>query len=219
MGLLMRLANEISPNSLANRFRKRRFSFFIELIKTLPPPIRVLDAGGTPEFWEQMGAIPGLSIVLLNLEKAQTSLPNFTSVVGDAADMTLFKDKEFDVVFSNSVIEHVGDYDRQAKMVREMMRVGKRYFVQTPNCYFPLEPHFLFPYFQFLPVACKVFLLRHFKTGWYTKKPTREDAVRAAESIRLLTWKDLHNLFPDAEFRREKVCGLTKSMIAYGGWR
>lgn len=57
--------------------------------------------------------------------------------------MKQFQDNEFDAVFSNSVIEHVGDYEAQRQMANEIMRVGKRYFVQTPNFYFPIEPHIL----------------------------------------------------------------------------
>jgi len=217
-GFLKGLANIFEPDSLANRFRRKRFSFFIKLVQTLPPPVRVLDVGGTPEFWEQMGTSPGLSVVLLNVKERQTSLPNFTCVVGDAAEMSLFQDKEFDVAFSNSVIEHVGDRARQAKMAKEIIRVGKRYFVQTPNYYFPIEPHFLFPFFQFLPMACKVFLLRHFAMGWIGKQSTKEAARDAAGAIHLLTRKALRDLFPSAEIYKEKVLGLTKSLVAYGGW-
>ena len=212
------LSNVFKPNSIANRFRRKRFSFFLKLVQPLPPPVRVLDAGGTPEFWEQMGIVPGLSVVLLNVKERQTSLPNLTCVVGDATEMSLFQDKEFDVAFSNSVIEHVGDRARQAKMAREIMRVGTRYFVQTPNYYFPIEPHFLFPFFQFLPVACKAFLLHHFAMGWVYKRSTKEAAREAAMDVHLLTRKALRDLFPSAKIYKEKVLGLTKSLVAYGGW-
>lgn len=52
-----------------------------------------------------------------------------------------FSDKEFDWVFSNAVIEHVGDDDAQLLFLNEMMRVAKNVFFTTPNKYFPVESH------------------------------------------------------------------------------
>ena len=63
--------------------------------------------------------------------------------------MDFFKDKSFDAVFSNSVIEHVGTFEDQKMMANEVIRVTNFYFIQTPNLYFPIEPHFLVPFFQF----------------------------------------------------------------------
>ena len=68
-----------------------------------------------------------------------------------------------------------------------MQRITKNIFVQTPNKYFPLEPHFLFPFFQFLPLGMQVWLLTHFQLGWYPKYQSKEEAKGAAKSIRLLT--------------------------------
>lgn len=82
---------------------------------------------------------------------------NISSVSGDATDLREYEDKSFNLVFSNSVIEHVGDFTAQRKMAKEMMRVGKHCYLQTPNRYFPLEPHFLFPCFQFLPIRLRAF--------------------------------------------------------------
>jgi len=87
-------------------------------------------------------------ITLVNLEPENASLPNTTSIAGDARKIEA-EDSRVDVVFSNSVIEHVGANQDQMQMAQEVRRVGKRYFIQTPNKYFPLEPHFLFPLFQF----------------------------------------------------------------------
>ncbi len=61
-----------------------------------------------------------------------------------------FGDREFDIAFSNSVIEHVPP-ELQAAFAAEVSRVADRYFVQTPNRYFPIEPHYQLPLFQFLP--------------------------------------------------------------------
>jgi SAM-dependent methyltransferase len=161
---------------------------------------------------------PDTEIVLINVLKARVSHPNFTSIVGDGRDLRQFQDGQFDVVFSNSVIEHVGQFREQQRMAREIVRVGKVYFVQTPNRYFPIEPHFLLPLFQFFPLRLKVFLITHFNLGWYRKLPDRREAEELARSVRLLTEREVRALFPAAHIRKETVLGVTKSFVAYGGW-
>jgi hypothetical protein len=100
-------------------------------------------------------------------------------------------------------------------MANEMRRVGKRYFLQTPNRYFPIEPHFIFPMFQFLPLSVQVFLVQHFSLGWIRKTPDRLKAENEVRSIQLISKKDVRMLFPDANFGEEKFAGLTKSLLAY----
>jgi len=185
------------------------------MLEEIPKPIKILDAGGTENFWMQMDFInlTNVSVTLLNSDNIKTTLPNFSFVKGDARDLNMFKDNEFDVVFSNSVIEHVGNFEEQKKMANEIRRVGKRYFVQTPNYYFPIEPHFLFPFFQFLPVKVKIFLVMQFDMGWFEKCKSAEKASMLISSIRLLKKKKLEELFPFSKIYNEKLFGLTKSHI------
>ena len=103
-------------------------------------------------------------------------------------------------------------------MAEEVRRVGKRYFVQTPNRYFPIEPHFLIPWFQFLPLTVKVFLIRDFNLGWYPKTRDRQKALARVTSINLLSRRELKALFPTARVYQEKFFGLTKSFVAYEGF-
>lgn len=221
MKILKKLADTESPNSFAMKTRKRNFKLFKDLISGLSKPIRILDIGGTEQYWEKMNFIreKDVEIILLNLYKNDVNYPNFKSIAGDAKDLRIFKDKEFDIVFSHSVIEHVGGFEDQAKMVKEIKRVGKRYFVQTPNFYFPMEPHFLFPMFQFLPLWLKICLISNFNLGWYTKISDKKKALETVNSITLLCEKELQNLFPGATIYREKFFGLTKSFIVYDGFR
>lgn len=156
--------------------------------------------------------------MLLNVSMINVSHTNIRSVIGDARTMPQFEDKEFDIVFSNSVIEHVGDYGQQRQMADEIRRIGKRYFVQTPNRYFPIEPHFLFPFFQFLPLLMKVFLLTHFNLRWFKKTTDKDKAEEVAKSITLLSRREFMSLFPDAKIHKEKFFGLTKSFTVRGGW-
>ena len=115
-------------------------------------------------------------------------------------------------------VEHVGGYADQMRMANEVMRVGKRHFIQTPNRYFPLEPHFLFPFFQFFPVVFRVWLLQNFKLGWFSRTPDPATAKEIVKSIRLLGRDEFLALFPGSSLYEEKVLGVTKSFVAYGGW-
>jgi hypothetical protein len=221
MAELMRAASDVSrPDSMANRFRRRRFQLALALLATVPPPRRILDVGGTDEFWNQMGSPDaGDELVLINLEPVTTTRGNRRSVLGDARDMRQFADAEFDVVFSNSVLEHVGSLEDQQRMAGEVKRVGKRYFVQTPNRKFPIEPHFVFPFFHFLPQRIRVGLVMQLGLGHFTSAPDRQTATQAVTDIRMLTRRELRRLFRDATIYEEKFLGMTKSFVAYGGWR
>ncbi len=220
MKILQALADNTNESSLATKLRKKRFSFFLSLFSQVPKPLRLLDVGGTVNFWRQMNFVkdPQVEITLLNLTPGEVSTNDFQVVLGSGCKMNQFKNGEFDIVFSNSVIEHVGDKEAQESMAREITRVGKRYFVQTPNRYFPLEPHFLFPFYQFLPVDWRVWLLQHAPLGWTEKIPDRTVAKRVVESVTLLSKNELCEHFPGAKIYEEKFLGLTKSLIAYDGW-
>lgn len=109
----------------------------------------------------------------------------------------------------------MGGVSDQKKMADEVMRVGKYYFIQTPNRYFPIEPHFVFPFFQFLPIQIRVWLVQKFSLGWYPKIKNPQKAMSEVNSISLLTRGELSRLFPGAKIYDEIFCGLKKSFIAY----
>lgn len=217
--MFKKMADNQNHASLSVQFRKRRFAFFLSLLSRLKQPIRILDIGGTESYWKMMGmgSENQIHITLLNLTKNVVTLPNLVSVAGDARKIQL-EDSSFDVVFSNSVIEHVGRYEDQLSMAREVARVGRCYFIQTPNRYFPLEPHFLFPFFQFFPSSVRAFLLQNFRLGWMEKTPDPKKARALVDGIRLLSKREFKSLFPQASIFEEKVFGIAKSFIAYGGW-
>jgi hypothetical protein len=214
MDILRRLADNRKPHSIANKTRSRRFEIFKRMVSQIPLPISVLDLGGTQEFWEVMGLIDEkyIYVTIINIDVIDVNYPNFKAIIGDATELSLFGDKCFDIVFSNSVIEHVGNYSQQCRMAQEVQRVGKSYFIQTPNKYFPIEPHFLIPFFQFLPDVVKKYLVRNLNFGWY-RVPNREiEAIR----IRLLTEREIRRMFPTSHVYKEKYWGLTKSFIILG---
>jgi hypothetical protein len=217
--MLKRLADNRDVSSLAVHFRRKRFALFQLLLTQMEPPVHILDLGGTEDYWRMIewDMDDQVHITLLNLTQADTALPHVTSIVGDARDIHA-DDHSYDIVFSNSVIEHVGAYEDQRRMAEEARRVGKCYFIQTPNKYFPLEPHFLFPFFQFLPFRLRVWLLQNFKLGWFDKTPDLQKARGIVASIRLLSKREFLSLFPHANLYEEKVFGATKSFVAYEGW-
>lgn len=220
MNFLKILADNSHPGGFGTKMRLKRHAFFAGLISSIPHPIKILDVGGTELYWKtmRMADSQDIQITLLNLEKKEISAKNMISIAGDATQMDTFEDQSFNIVFSNSVIEHVGDFEAQRRMAQEVARVGKRYFIQTPNYWFPMEPHFLVPGFQWLPVALRVWLIRHFNLGWHKKITDIEQARDLVNHTRLLTKKEFQSLFPEAKLYEEKIFGLTKSFILYAGW-
>ena len=218
---LRALADNSREGSLAHRFRETRFRFFSSLLDSVPRPLRILDVGGTPSFWDRMGFAddPELRLTIVNSAPPETTDRRFAhQLVGDARSMAQFDTGEVDVVFSNSVIEHIADRDDQLAMADEVRRIGRRYFVQTPNRSFPLEPHFLVPGFQFLPLEARVALLRRWNLGHMARQPDPEQARDAVLSVRLLAASELSSLFPGASIYEERILGMSKSLVAYGGW-
>lgn len=211
------IADNTNPDSLASRLRRQRMRHFLALLEPFPAPVRILDVGGTAGFWlRNAPALPKpVHLTLLNLEAVPTEgLPNTIAVAGDARDLRQFADRSFDLCFSNSVIEHVGTFADQQAMAREVQRVAQAFFIQTPNRWFPLEPHFLFPCWQFLPIPLRAALHRHFRLGWMPAQPDPARARREVQEIRLLTTAEMRQLFPTAEICPEKIGPLTKSLMA-----
>ncbi len=214
--------------SIAYKTRHKRMNFFNKYFENYilencfgkNGKLTILDVGGVPEYWQYLGFkyIDRVSITSLNIviENVPNSLRNvITPVKGTATDMHEFDDKSFDLVFSNSVIEHVGSFKEQEMMAREMHRVARHGFLQTPNKYFFMEPHFLFPYFQLLPTYVKRKMVLRFNLGHFPKANTIEEANSIVESVHLLSNRQLKKLFPHAQERKEKWIGLTKSYILY----
>jgi hypothetical protein len=170
----------------------------------------VLDLGGQPAIW--CSVEPRLSITILNLAGvAEMSLPTHHAIdyaVGDACCAPEFTDKSFDVVFSNSVIEHVGDAGKRSLFAAEVRRLGRAYWVQTPSKYFPIEAHCGMPLWWFYPKR----LRRFFIERWRSKLPAWTEMV---ESTDVVTRQELERLFPDASIIVERVLGLPKSYVAY----
>ena len=183
---------------------------------------RILDVGGTPGMWGLLPAAEVGHVVLLNMPRADESRQSIATgleyVHGDGCNLP-FADRSFDIVFSNSVIEHVGGPESQMRFAQEIRRAGRGYWVQTPNRYFPVETHLLTPLVHLLPRAWRAFVVRRFTVWQWIQRPGAEERRYYIEhfvaDIRLLSAKQMQGLFPDAVIIRERVLMFTKSLIAF----
>jgi hypothetical protein len=189
--------------------RRRRMQ---EMTRRLP--IRrgasVLDLGGQASIWRDA---PGpLRITVLNLPGTELTPEAgehcFSYVEGDACDVSGMRDQSYDIVFSNSVIEHVGAEDRQDAFAHEVRRLGKAYWVQTPARWFPIEAHTGMPFWWFYPDAMRERIV----SRWHATLPEWADSV---SETRLLTRERMQALFPEAQIFVESVLGIPKSYVAW----
>ncbi|MGA3023540.1 MAG: class I SAM-dependent methyltransferase [Bryobacteraceae bacterium] len=195
-------------------FRRRRMQRF-EATFTITARTRVLDVGGTSMNWAYLSVRPRL--VILNTGRERRDAESVTWVAGDGCSLP-FPDAAFDIVFSNSVIEHVGSPERQRLFAGEIARVGRAYWVQTPNRWFPVEPHLLTPFLHWLPVSVRAWITRRFTVWQWVTRPApdhREFYIEHfLDDIRLLGPAEMKGLFPGARLVRERLLGLTKSLVA-----
>ena len=175
---------------------------------------RVLDIGGTLDNWRLLPVRPRL--VLLNIQLVELS-GGEERVAADGRCLP-FRDQAFDVVFSNSVIEHVGDAASQRRFAQEVMRVGAAYWVQTPNRGFPVEQHLLTPLIHWMPKNWQHAIVPRMNVWRYITRvtPLQRDFFieHYLKEVRLLSAADLSELFPGARIIRERFLGIVKSLIA-----
>jgi hypothetical protein len=135
-------------------------------------------------------------------------------MVGDATRLP-FADASFDIVFSNSAIEHVGGPAEQRRMLAEMARVARGgLFLQTPCRWFPVEPHFHFPFFGVLPEATRVWLVQRLDLGHGGRMPDRASAQSRIDGVQLLRRRQLVSYAPtSADLRYERFAGWPKSYM------
>jgi hypothetical protein len=207
---------------LSNYFRSKRSVHLRQLIEKTSKNLghcRIADLGGEGSYWNSIGLDflrqQNVHINIINLDSSRVHVADptiFTVETADACSMTHVRDNSFDLVHANSVIEHVGDWDKMCAFATEVRRIGRRYLVQTPNFWFPIEPHFFFPAWHWLPEPTRIALLRRRGFGWRKAQPDLGAAVALVNSTHLLDASMLRYLFPDARLVRERICGLTKSL-------
>lgn len=207
-------------SSLPFRFRQKRFAHVRELIDGIiaaKGSCRILDVGGETVYWniaKDFIDSRNVHITLVNLEAPVVTHPKMASERGDATDLSQYADNSFDLVHSNSVIEHVGDWIAMRKMAANVRRLAPKYYVQTPYFWFPVEPHVRLPFFHWLPEQLRYRILMRFDVGFSKRRSTIDSAMEDIQRMVLLDGRQFAALFPDAEMRSERVLGVTKSLIA-----
>ena len=213
------LVNHHKKNSFVNQFRQKRFELLKNGIEKLiqKDHFKILDIGGDIQYWKNIGwQHPACKIHLLNLYESkvpENETHQFSSSVGNGLSLE-YKKGEVDLIFSNSVIEHVGSYENQQIFAGELRRVSDKYIVQTPSIWFPLEPHSLIPLFQFLPHPIRALLIMTFNINYFPKAKTYKAAIKVSHSTLMFTHKRFKQLFPEAEIQVERFLGIPKSYTA-----
>lgn len=197
-------------------FRRRRIDLLVRTLE-LDARTRILDVGGSAIFWKQLetwfpSAMPRITI--LNVSAAPANLPPYIGWVQADGCRLPFRDQAFDLAFSNSVIEHVGNLDFQQTFASEIRRVARRYWVQTPDPRFLIEPHYIAPFLHWLPKGARRMLLRRCSVWGWVARPTRQDIEKIVAEIRLVRPREFRHMFPDARILVERLAGLPKSLIA-----
>jgi len=211
---LRKIASSNGTDNLSSKFRRKRFRIFQQyLTKLRLNETRFLDIGGTQIYWDHINSYfkTNLSPIIVNIEREYITNGIYAGIIGDGKSLSFIKDNTFDLAYSNSVIEHLTDFEDQYEMAYNIKRVAKHYFIQTPAFIFPFEPHFLFPFFHWLPISVRVRLVSKFNLGWFNKCNNYDDAKQLVNSIRILKKKELKLLFKDAHIITERLFFIPKS--------
>ncbi len=176
--------------SISGKSRAKKWLQFLAWAKT-SPTTTILDIGvNTHEYSENDNLLERLysypeNITAIGLEtewdEFQARYPSVKTLTADGTKLP-FSENAFDIVYSNAVIEHVGNRERQLAFLQEMYRVGKRGYVTTPNHFFPIEVHTRIPLLHiFLPKSLfdrvATLLGKEWATGDYMQ-PLSESTLR-----------------------------------------
>jgi hypothetical protein len=174
----------------------------------------VIDLGGSLSTW-QRAPVRAKHVHVVNISSPPTDVPGWAEVErGDACALPAhIANRSYDLVFSNSVIEHVGGHERRLRFAESVRSLSDRHWVQTPYRYFPIEPHWLFPGLQFLPIAMRARLAHRWPLAYTPDRP-RAAVLSTVMWTELIDRTQMRHYFPDSQLLSERVAGLTKSLVA-----
>jgi 2-polyprenyl-3-methyl-5-hydroxy-6-metoxy-1,4-benzoquinol methylase len=206
-------------SSLSEKSRTRK----LEILNASFPfdeKTRVLDVGGQVQgaqgqFINQYPHLENVTVVNIrdeHLVAIREEYPQITTRVADARKLP-FDDDEFDIVYSNAVIEHVGGWEDQVAMAREVSRVAKNWFVTTPNRWFPFEFHLRLPFVSWLPAPL---LLKAASIYSYDHGQKRYRSG-LEQHLRLISRRELAKLFPGSQIHALKITVAPETLVAVGG--
>ncbi len=174
----------------------------------------MVDLGGTVDYWLRAPVQPR-SVHVMNLQSRPDAVPDWITVeVADATDPALrHQGVRYDVAYSNSVIEHVGGHDRRTAFAANVAALADRHWIQTPYRYFPIEPHWVCPFMQFLPLRARALLGLHWPLV-HTRHEDMTSSIAAQLSVELLDVTAMRHYFPQSEIIYDRLAGLVKSVVA-----
>jgi hypothetical protein len=201
------------PDSWGAKRRSRRWTWLTETFPELPD-MTVLDLGGRVDTWER-APVRAAHVHVVNLEPTPDDLPPWAEADhGDACALPEdIRRRRYDLVFSNSVIEHVGGHERRLRFAETIHAMAPAHWVQTPYRYFPVEPHWVAPGLQYLPVKARS-SIAHWWPLQHTKATDRAETLQAVLWTELLDKTQMRHYFPRSVIRSERVAGVPKSLIA-----
>lgn len=207
---IAKLIDPDSPGSLTHRFRQARNEEFRRRFPDLED-MRVLDLGGTAISWRVLDLRPQ-SVTLVNLDDAEDPPELWIERIKEDACVGGFG--KYDLVFSNSLMEHLGGHARRQRFADVVRESAPSWWIQTPYRYFPIEPHWIFPFFQFLPFAARVAVCQHWHTLHMESTPERAQAAELVASVELISATEMRTYFPESSIWFERVAGAPKSLVA-----
>ncbi len=182
-------------SSLSYAVRKRIFHFFMDVMQP-SHETTLLDIGVTSDvsfqesnFFESFYPYKD-RIVCVGTEngaRLESAYPGIRFMQVESGQRLPFSDKQFDIVFSNAVVEHAGGFQSQRAFISEACRVGQRVFIVTPNRWFPVEHHTGVPLLHHLPKAVYRRILRWTPLEYWSYE----------QNLNLLTRHEFVTLFPD----------------------
>ncbi len=201
---------------LALRARRAMYARFTTAVPTTASS-KIIDIGVTPDrdlpdsnFFEALYPHPA-QITATSIEDAaflETQYPGLTFVRTDGATLP-FEDRAFDVAFSSAVLEHVGDREAQQQFIAEMCRVADRFFLTTPNRWFPVELHTFLPLLHWLPKRHHQAVLRKLGKPFWA----------STDNLNLVSAKELVALFPlgsQVSLIRHRTAGWCSNLVVHG---
>jgi hypothetical protein len=199
------------PTSLSARARRKRWEKFALSFPDIKE-MCVLDLGGTPNFWSNAPDVPA-HVTAVNIAPLDGS-ERIDAVQGDACNPPASViNAAYDLVVSNSLIEHVGGHAQRARLAEVIHEAADRHWVQTPYRYFPIEPHWLAPGIQFLPFEAKVRATMMWRFG-NRFTTDRKIAISSVNEIELIGLTQMREYYPNSTIWCERMAGLIKSMVA-----
>ncbi len=197
-------------------WRRKRFALFLRFIK--PDPLdTVLDVGGHPGTWA-LSSIDVARVDILNIHEipwtSGASRLHLRTLVGDGCSLAI-ADNSYNIGFSNSVIEHVGSWQRQQQFASELRRCAKKIWIQTPAYECPIEPHYLSLFVHYLPHSIQKRIVRWCTLWAWIQRPSQKEIDAMVKTTRLLRKSEMQQLFPDCILITERLLWIIpKSYIA-----